>query len=193
MRRAAYALTAVVLFALALALVVSAGLPERAAFTGHVLPSGHTVAPEVGSLAPPFEAQTVDGSTIALSDLRGSPVVVNFWATWCVPCRAEMPELEALYQAHQARGLRVVGINVGDSVDDVLDWRDNLALTFDLVLDPTSAIADRYLLRGQPTTFVLSPDGAITSIVYGATSQSALEAALAPYLTSATTLGIPHG
>jgi thiol-disulfide isomerase/thioredoxin len=70
--------------------VIAGGLPQRATYSGAVLPSGEIAAPEIGAFAPPFRAPTLDGE-ITLEQLRGVPVVLNFWATWCVPCRVEMP------------------------------------------------------------------------------------------------------
>jgi peroxiredoxin len=177
-RRMALYAAALVCFGLAAAIVVNAGLPERATFTGLIRPGERPIAPEIDALAPPFQAQTADGDTLNLSDLRGQPVILNFWATWCEPCRVEMPELQAVYEAHQADGLRVVGINLGEAREDVLDWRDQLGLTFDLVLDPAGEITARYYLRGQPTTFVISREGVITHIFYGPTTAAALENAL---------------
>ncbi len=183
-RQAALAAGALLCFASAGFLVLNAGLPERALFTGQIIEGERPTAPEIGALAPNFEAETPDGAAFRMADLRGSPVIVNFWATWCEPCRVEMPELQALYDANRARGLRVVGVNVGDAPEDVLDWVDNYGLTFDMALDPRGDISAQYLLRGQPTTFVVAPDGVITHIVYGPTTRSTLEAAVAPYLRS---------
>lgn len=168
--------TALVCFSAAAVLLVMTGLPERVSLSGKL-----PVAPELGAIAPDFEADTADGDSVQLVELRGAPVVLNFWATWCVPCRVEMPELQAVYEAHRQAGLRVVGVNLAEAPEDVLDWRDQLGLTFDLVLDTNGSIASRYLLRGQPTTFVISPDGVITHIFYGATTASALESAIAPF------------
>src|SRR5688572_5558022 len=86
-------------FAVALAVLIAAGLPQRAAYSGQILPNGQIVAPEIGATAPTFFAPTLNGS-VDLAELRGAPVIINFWATWCVPCRVEMPELQALHQTH---------------------------------------------------------------------------------------------
>lgn len=170
---------AVVCFAAALALVVVAGLPERAAYSGQILPNGQIVAPEIGAFAPSWSAPTLDGS-IDLSALRGSPVVINFWAMWCIPCAVEMPVLQAFHEAHP--GARVLAVNLGESRNLIVDWVTQLGLTFDIVLDADQSIASLYRLRGQPSTYVVSPSGVIIGIFYGPTTRQALEGALEPFL-----------
>jgi peroxiredoxin len=176
---------AVIALTMAALLVVHTGLPDRAVFSAEFfLPDGRPVAPEIGAVAPAFQLVTFDGHSVDLSKLRGSPVVVNFWATWCEPCRVEMPQLQALYDAHRRGGLKVVGVNRGDTGEQVRGWAQELALTFDLALDPQDRTALTYHLRGQPSTYIISPTGTITAIFYGPTTKDALEAALAPYITS---------
>ena len=168
------------------ALVFAAGLPDRAAFTGRIDASGQQVAPELGALAPSFRATLANGAAFDLAELNGRAVIVNFWATWCGPCRVEMLELEALQQAYGGRGLAVVGVNTGEALDDVLDWRDNYGLSFPLALDTDGQISRLYAVRGQPTTFVIAPDGVIVQIYYGPTTRATLEDALRPYLETAS-------
>jgi thiol-disulfide isomerase/thioredoxin len=168
-----------VCFAAALLLLIAAGLPERAAYSGQILPNGQAIAPEIGAFAPDFSAPTVDGS-VRLTKLRGQPAIVNFWATWCAPCRVEMPELQAFHEAHP--GVRVLAVNLGERRDLVVDWAAQLKLNFDIVLDADGSIAGLYRLRGQPSTYVISPGGVITSIFYGPTTRQALESVLEPFL-----------
>jgi peroxiredoxin len=163
----------------ALSLVVTVGLPDRAVYSGLITEAG-IFAPEIGFQAPLFAAERLGGESLNLFELRGSPIVINFWATWCGPCAAEMPELQALYDAQHSTGLRVLGVNVGENMDAIVTWAQEYNLTFDLLLDPQGVIADQYRLRGQPSTYVLSPDGVITNVFYGPTTRSQLEAALAP-------------
>jgi peroxiredoxin len=171
-----------VCFLAAALLAWNAGLPERAEFTGRVIPGELPVAPEIGAVAPPFTAQTVDGTRVSLTDLRGQPVLVNFWATWCVPCRVEMPMLEEVYRDTRAKGLRILAVNLGEDPQTARQWGQGLGLTFDLLSDPRGDIAALYALRGQPSTYVISPNGLITAIFYGPASGDALRSALAPYL-----------
>ncbi|MCC6803015.1 MAG: TlpA family protein disulfide reductase [Anaerolineae bacterium] len=165
--------------AAALTLVFAAGLPDRAMYSGQILSNGQAVAPEIGALAPPFDAPTLTG-TVAAADLRGAPLVINFWATWCIPCRIEMPELQALHAAHP--DVRVLAVNLGESRHLIVDWAAQFGLTFDIVLDADQAIASLYRLRGQPSTYIVSPGGVITSIFYGPATQQTLEGALEPFL-----------
>ncbi len=167
----------------ALLILLQAGLPERAAFTGRMLPDGIRVAPEMGAVAPPFALPAMTGELINLLDLRGSPVILNFWATWCEPCRVEMPELQSLFQDYQARGLRLLAVNLGESRQPIECWMKEFNLTFDVLLDQEQQIAALYQLRGQPSTYIISPAGVITHIVFGATNRQALEAAIAPFFT----------
>lgn len=166
----------------ALLIVAAAGLPDRADYTGWTLNSGQWVAPELGAQAPPIAGATVDGQALDLADLRGAPVVVNFWATWCVPCAVEMPELQQLYDSHRADGLRVLAVNMAEQPHQVRAWRDEHSLTFDLLLDPEGAIAQAYRLRAWPSTFVISPSGTITQVYFGPVSAQQLTAALAPFI-----------
>jgi thiol-disulfide isomerase/thioredoxin len=174
----------VVCLVAALALVARAGLPERADFTGVIDTSGTRFAPEIGAQAPVFRTVAADGSTVSLDALAGRPVILNFWATWCGPCRVEMPELEAL-QTAAGDTIAVVGVNTGEALEDVLDWRDNYGLTFPLALDPAGNISTLYAIRGQPTTFLIAPNGEIVHIYYGPVSRATLEDALRPYTETA--------
>jgi cytochrome c biogenesis protein CcmG/thiol:disulfide interchange protein DsbE len=174
---------AAVCFLAAALLAWNAGLPERAAFTGRVMPGELPVAPEIGAVAPPFTATSIDETRVSLSDLRGHPVLVNFWATWCVPCRVEMPMLEEVYRDTHAKGLRILAVNLGEDPQTAREWGRGLGLTFDLLSDPRGDIAAVYALRGQPSTYVISPSGIITAIFYGPASGDALRSALAPYLS----------
>jgi thiol-disulfide isomerase/thioredoxin len=172
-------LGAVACLALAVALLFAAGLPQRAAYSGEILPNGQVIAPEIGASAPTFLAPTLSG-VVDLSELRGTPLVINFWATWCVPCRVEMPELQALHAAQPT--VRVLAVNLGEPLDLIVDWVRHFGLTFEIVLDAEQTIAAAYRLRGQPSTYVISPEGVVTAIFYGPTTQQALEAALEPFL-----------
>ncbi len=162
----------------AVVLVVATGLPDRATYSGQVNAEGQPFAPEIGALAPPFTAATLDG-VIHSDDLRGEPALINFWATWCVPCRVEMPELQAFHDANPTA--RVIAVNLGEPRNLVVDWVAQFGLTYDIALDPDGVIAAEYHLRGQPSTYVVSPGGAIMQIFYGATTRQSLETALEPF------------
>lgn len=120
---------------------------------------------EVGSRAPAFRARTVDGSNrvATLEDYRGRVVVLNVWATWCEPCKVEMPSFELLHRVFSKTDLKVVAVSIDDVVgaDSVLTYARNFALTFDVLLDSTHAIDRDYQVTGYPETFVIARDGTI--------------------------------
>lgn len=162
-------------------IIWSAGLPERAAYTGYAA-EGERYAPELNALAPLFEGETLNGQTLKLVDLRGQVVLINFWATWCEPCKAEMPDLQSVYEDYQSRGLVILGVNLDEGQVDIRRWVGQLGLTFDIVLDERQQIATLYQLRGQPSSYLVAPNGVITQIYYGPTTRQGLEAAIAPFL-----------
>lgn len=170
--------SAAVVLTVALSLIVGAGLPERSQFTGQVLDNGLVVAPELNAVAPNFTLNSLEATAITLEDLRGTPTLINFWATWCVPCRIEMPVLQEFYDEHRASGLRVLAVNIGESPDIIRSWVDELGLTFDILQDPQQSLMTLYQVRGQPSTYFVSPSGVITSIFYGPVSAEQLQAVL---------------
>ncbi len=123
--------------------------------------------PLKGHPAPDFTLQTVDGAALSLADLRGKAVVLNFWATWCPPCRAEMPELQAAYTAYAPGGLVVLGVNQAEDRAVVQAYLDELGLTFPVVLDAQYEVAERYSVNSLPTTFFIDREGVIRDMVVG--------------------------
>jgi peroxiredoxin len=111
--------------------------------------------------APDFALQDVDGKTWRLSELRGRPVIVNFWATWCPPCREEMPSMQRAWEQLQAEGVVMLAINVGESADTVFQFTANYPVEFPLLLDLDSAVLGQWPVRGLPATFVIDPQGRI--------------------------------
>ena len=165
----------VVSFASALILLISAGLPDRADYSGKMIAGIGRVAPEINSLAPPFEGSTITGSHLRLLDLRGETVILNFWATWCAPCITEMPLLQTFYEDS---GIQIIGINLGEQPILVTQWVETNHLTFDILLDPQLTIAADYQIRGQPSTYIITADGIISHIFYGTVSMKALREAI---------------
>ena len=128
-------------------------------------------APTLGSVAPDFALQTLDGETIRLSDLRGKGVVLNFWASWCIPCRREMPELVRVYETHRTEGLEILALNVTaqDSLPAVQAFVEELQLPFPVLLDKTGTVStDLYQLRGLPTSVFINQEGVMVRIYVGA-------------------------
>lgn len=172
--RSTYFLGAAACFLSAALIIYVTGLPRRADSTG----LDGSSAPEIAYTAPDFTAHTLSGETVRLGDLRGGPVIINFWATWCVPCRVEMPELQQLYEQYQTDGLRILAVNLGEPRQDVAAWQAEFGLTLDLILDPDKEIPQRYAFRDPPSTFIIAPDGTITHIFYGPVQMGRLRDAL---------------
>jgi len=138
-----------------------------------------------GTLPPSWSGHTLDGRQLSLTELRGKVVVVNFWASWCLECRAEMPVLERLHRESASRGLAIVGINARENKKTVGRYAEELRLTFPLVLDPTGTINAQYGVIGLPTSFVVGRDGRAVAFGIGphewasAPARALLEALLA--------------
>ncbi|NDJ51724.1 MAG: TlpA family protein disulfide reductase [Chloroflexi bacterium] len=141
--------------------------------------SGGGGAPVEGEPAPDFVGMTPDGEELALSDLRGRPVAINFWATWCGPCRVEMPDLEAASQHDQKEGLVVLGVNIGETEEEVRAFYEELGVTFPTVLDPNGDIVETYRVRGFPTTVWVDADGNVFSYRIGVLTESEIEETVA--------------
>jgi peroxiredoxin len=109
--------------------------------------------------APDFSLVDMDGEVYRLSDLRGRVVIVNFWATWCPPCREEMPSMQRAWEQLEAEGIVMLGINVGEDEDTIFEFTANYPVDFPLLLDRDSKIIGQWPVRGLPTTYVVDPDG----------------------------------
>ncbi len=133
-------------------------------------------------LARPFTLTTPEGAEIALADYAGQVVMVNFWASWCPPCAAEMPELEAYYQTHQHEGFVIIGVNVKDPSVVVADFAARHALTFPLALDLTGRVSVEYGVVGLPSSYFINREGRIIGYWPGALDQALLEEAITPLL-----------
>jgi peroxiredoxin len=118
-------------------------------------------ASTTGERAPNFELTTLQGQRLALTDLAGKPVVLNFWASWCAPCRAEMPVFEKTYRAYEDRGVVFVGAAVEDDVMSASEFARHLGITYPLGLDEGGTIARDYRLLGLPGTMFISRDGTL--------------------------------
>jgi thiol-disulfide isomerase/thioredoxin len=116
--------------------------------------------PELGSSAPNFELNSLSGELTSLEQFRGRPVLINFWATWCGPCRLEMPLLQE-YQAEYDSEVVVMAVNVGESAEDVQAFVDEMALDLTVLLDEGNSVEKMYQVRGLPSTFFVNADGII--------------------------------
>ena len=120
-----------------------------------------------GTRPPHFSGHTVDARPISLTDFRGKVVLMNFWASWCLECRPEMPVLERLHRELTPRGLTVVSINARESTSAIVRYATELGLTFPLVVDPDGKINALYGVIGLPTTFVIARDGRAVAFAIG--------------------------
>jgi peroxiredoxin len=128
----------------------------------------------VGSAAPDFELTDLSGKAVRLSDLRGQPVLLNFWATWCGPCEVEMPAIQARYESHQPN-LSVLAVNFDEPEQDVRQYAERLGLTFNILLDPGAKVQDLYRVRGYPTSFLVDAEGVIKVHHVGLMSEEQLD------------------
>jgi peroxiredoxin len=133
-------------------------------------------AAQKGFLAPDFALETADGETIRLSELRGRPVVMNVWASWCPPCREEMPALERVYQAYQQQGAVVLGVNstIQDQRQDALAFTAGQGLTFPILFDADGEVTKLYGVRALPTTYFIDAQGVIQEVIAGGPMSEAL-------------------
>jgi len=123
---------------------------------------------KVGNLAPDFQLNNLDGESVSLSDLRGKPVLINFWATWCPYCVDEMPYIQEVYDEWLSKGLVVLAINKGESPSKVEEFVKDYDLSFPVLLDVKGDVANKYNIRPLPTTFFIDKDGIIRDIRIGA-------------------------
>ena len=137
------------------------------------------VAPRQGALAPDFSLFNLDGEQITLSDLRGRPVMINLWATWCAPCRIEMPHIQDRFERYAGEGFLVLAVDFDEPADLVANFRDELGLTFDLLLDPGAEVQELYRNRNYPSTFFVDENGVIQVQHIGLMTEGQLDENLA--------------
>lgn len=125
--------------------------------------------PRKGFTAPDFSLQAVNGDVISLSELRGQPVIINLWASWCPPCRAEMPAIQNIYREYHDQGLEVVAINATnqDNPSEALAFVKANELTFPILMDIDGNVSRLYQLQALPTTFFVNSTGKIQDVVVG--------------------------
>lgn len=138
--------------------------------------AGQIPAPQAGFLAPDFELQTPDGETIRLTDLRGQAVLINLWATWCPPCRAEMKTLETVYNDYKEEGFIILAVNMTSQDDPqaVIPFAQEQGLTYPILLDETGEVARAYQMKSLPSSFFINRDGTINEVIIGGPMAEAL-------------------
>lgn len=146
-------------------------------------PTGREPAAEKGRAAPDFVLATLDGSTLRLSDLQGRPVIINFWATWCAPCRQEMPEFVRTASEHQNAGLAILAVNLKESDTEVQRFTSEFGVTFPVLLDRAGVVASTYRVTGLPVTYFIDRSGVIREVSIGPLDRAALQQKLATILS----------
>ena len=147
-----------------------------------LLPRPAPTLARIGEPAPAFALSDLDGNRLSLGDLRGRPVIVNFWASSCAPCVDEFPLLTSAAAAHRSDGLAVVGIVVRDSSVAARDFLARMGATWPSAMDPGDAVAMQYAIIGPPDSFFIDRDGVVVSRQIGPLSAADLERRLAGIL-----------
>jgi peroxiredoxin len=139
-------------------------------------------APAVGDVPPAFTGSTADGTPVSLADYAGSPLWLTFGASWCPDCRTEAPDIEATYAANRGQGLKVLGVFISETADDVKAYAGRAGLSFPIAVDEATRIAGAYQTLGIPTHFFIGADGRIEQIRIGAMSRDEMDRAVAALL-----------
>lgn len=150
-------------------------------YRGHGARSGGPTG-LIGSPAPSFAAQNLAGRPDALANYRGHVVLLNLWASWCPPCRAEMPDLQRLYSADKSRNLIVLGVNQGESPQRARSFAQSLGIHFPILVDDQQQYGRVYAALGLPTTIVIDPRGEVVAAFDGALTFEQMQAAVGPLL-----------
>jgi peroxiredoxin len=126
-------------------------------------------SPRIGAPAAAYEAATLDGRVVSLESLRGQAVLLNLWATWCIPCRQETPYLESVYNEYKDQGFEIVGISMdaGEAADDVAMFVEDFGVTYTILHDPQMSGMELYQVLGLPATFLIDREGVLRWMRYG--------------------------
>jgi cytochrome c biogenesis protein CcmG/thiol:disulfide interchange protein DsbE len=124
-------------------------------------------SPQTGFAAPDFSLATQDGESVNLANLRGQVVLVNFWATWCPPCRAEMPAIQQVYDKYRDQGFTVLAIDVQEGDAQVASFADQNGLTIPILIDHDGTVSNRYQVKAMPSTFFIDQNGVIQEVTLG--------------------------
>jgi cytochrome c biogenesis protein CcmG/thiol:disulfide interchange protein DsbE len=150
-------------------LVLGAGWTYFSRIPSNSVKTGEQSAPRAGFLAPDFTLDLLNGGQVTLSELRGKVVLVNLWASWCLPCRAEMPAMQKAYEKYKDQGVVILGVNTTfqDGEKNTAEFVQDHDLTFPIALDRDGSVSQRFAMRAVPTSFFIDRDGVIRSVVVG--------------------------
>jgi peroxiredoxin len=137
---------------------------------------------QIGQPLGDFSLSDIYGKTVKLSDYAGQVVLLNVWATWCPPCKAEMPDLNAYYQAHQDEDFVILAINAGDPASDAAAFAVQKGFAFPVLLDPGTRVINSLGIQSFPTSILVGPDGVVKTIHIGMFTPQALEDEITPYI-----------
>ncbi len=141
-------------------------------------PANQTVyaVPQQGFFAPQISLTSLQGDVVTLADYKGQVVLVNIWASWCLPCKAEMPAIQRMYETYQDDGFVVLAVNAThqDNLNNVKEFVHDQALTFPILLDIEGEVSKKYQMQALPTSFFITPDGIINEVVIGGPMSEAL-------------------
>ena len=129
---------------------------------------------KLGEPAPGFRLETLEGAPLSLAGLEGQVVALNFWASWCGPCRQEMPDFQQAWEEHRDQGVVFVGVAVDDTEKDAGDFARQVGVTYPLALDGTGEVAQAYRLEALPSTFIIDQQGNVANVITGLANQGAL-------------------
>ncbi len=149
------------------------GSAEQAAGQGN-----KTIGIEKGNIAPDFELQALHGGQMKLSDLRGKKVIVNLWATWCPPCRAEMPDMQSFYEENKDKGVVILGVNLTQTEtksEAVSTFVETYGITFPILMDVDKQVSNVYKAISIPTSFIIDSKGVIQNKFIGPMNQEMME------------------
>ncbi len=149
--------------------------PGEAAASNKPAKPGERVV--IGSPAPDFSLTTLDNQTVKLSQFRGTPVLINFWATWCPPCKEELPLLVKTHQANQDR-LVILGVDMAEEAGVVRDKVREVGITYPVLLDSQNEVTNRYQVRGYPTSLFVDKNGIVQRITVGQLTEDTIKSAL---------------
>ncbi len=157
-------------------LLLSAGWIWLSASPSGATTQGAIPVPRQGFQAPDFSLSNTQGEIVRLSSLRGRPVIVNLWASWCTPCKAEMPAIQRVYDQYAEQGLVILGVNASnqDNIQTATQFVEENGLTFPILWDMDGQVSQQYLLSALPTTFFIDGKGIIQEVIVGGPMAEAL-------------------
>jgi len=171
-------LASVLLIGSAFIVATRAEAIRGATVPGPVFDTSTRPAPQPNHPAPDFTLQTLDGTTVTLSELKGQVALINIWATWCPPCRAEMPTIQATYEQYRDQGFTVLAVDLQEEPSRVAAFMERYQLTFPALLDVDGKVSSDYRAYALPSSFFVDRDGRIRAVYRGPVPRSVLDGAI---------------